>query len=190
MTDDRTATVLVVDDEPDIADLYSAWLAADHQVRTAYGGSEALEKMDEAVDVVFLDRQMPEYSGDDVLDRIRERGLDARVVMVTAVDPDFDIVDMHFDDYLTKPVMGEDLEDSVATMLERDGYDETLQQYYAMSAKKATLEAEKPTSELDGHEEYEELVRRVDELATHADDAVGGFEDDFESLFQELPGGD
>jgi DNA-binding response OmpR family regulator len=189
MTDDRTATVLVVDDERDIADLYSAWLEDDHQVRTAYGGAEALEKMDETVDVVFLDRQMPEYSGDDVLDRIRERGLDARVVMVTAVDPDFDIVDMEFDDYLTKPVMGEDLEESVETMLERDGYDETIQEYFALTAKKATLEAEKSPSELHSNEEYEDMVSRVDELSSHADQAVDGFEDDFETLFQELPGG-
>ena len=80
-----------------------------HDVRTAYGGEEALEKADEDVDLVFLDRQMPDMSGDDVLERVRERGLDCRVVMVTAVDPDFDIVEMPFDDYLTKPVMRDDV---------------------------------------------------------------------------------
>ncbi len=43
-------------------------------------------------------------SGDEVLDTIAERGIDPAVVMVTAVDPDFDIVEMPFDEYLTKPV--------------------------------------------------------------------------------------
>jgi len=190
MTEERTVTVLVVDDERDIADLYTTWLETDFEVRTAYGGEEALDEVDEDVDVVFLDRQMPQFSGDDVLEQIRDRGIDARVVMVTAVDPDFDIVDMPFDDYLTKPVMREDLTQSVETMLERDGYDDTLQEYFALSAKKATLEAEKTPSELDDNAEYTEMLQRVEELEGEADDAVAGFEDDYESLFQEFPGGE
>jgi len=190
MTDERTATVVVVDDERDIADLYTTWLDMDHEVRTAYGGEEALEKIDEGVDIVFLDRQMPQFSGDEVLERIREQGIDARVVMVTAVDPDFDIVDMPFDDYLTKPVMREDLDQAVDTMLERDGYDDTLQEYFALTSKKATLEAEKTPSELHENDEYTDMVQRVEELEGEADDAVSSFEDDYESLFQEFPGGE
>jgi DNA-binding response OmpR family regulator len=190
MTEQRTATVLVVDDERDIADLYATWLGMEHNVRTAYGGEEALEQVDEDVDIVFLDRQMPTFSGDEVLAEIRDRGIDARVVMVTAVDPDFDIVEMGFDDYLTKPVMREDLDQAVATMLERDGYDDTLQEYFALTSKKATLEAEKTPSELQENEEYREMVQRVEELEGEADDAVSGFDDDYESLFQEFPGGE
>ncbi len=184
------ATVLVVDDERDIADLYTTWLEMTNEVRTAYGGEEALEKVDDDVDVVFLDRQMPDYSGDEVLERIREQELDCRVVMVTAVDPDFDIVEMGFDDYLTKPVMREDLDDAVDTMMERDDYDETLQEYFALTEKKATLEAEKTPSELQESEEYQELLERVDELEAEADTAVAEFDDDFDSLFQEFPGGE
>lgn len=189
MTSDE-ATVLVVDDERDIADLYTTWLGMENEVRTAYGGEEALERVDEDVDIVFLDRQMPDYSGDEVLERIREQGLDCRVVMVTAVDPDFDIVEMGFDDYLTKPVMREDLDDAVETMLERDEYDETLQEYFALTEKKATLEAEKTPSELQESDQYQQLLDRVDELEQEADTAVAGFDDDFESLFQEFPGGE
>ena len=189
MTDEQT-TILVVDDEQDIADLYTTWLELDHQVRTAYGGEEALEKVDEAVDIVFLDRQMPDHSGDEVLERIRERELDCRIVMVTAVDPDFDIVSMAFDDYLTKPVMREDLAEAVDSMLERDEYNETLQEYFALTSKKATLEAEKTPSELQESAEYQEMARRVEKLESEADMAVSGFDDDFDSLFQEFPGGE
>jgi DNA-binding response OmpR family regulator len=183
-------TILVVDDERDIADLYTTWLEMDHEVRTAYGGEEALEKVDTGVDIVFLDRQMPDYAGDEVLEIVRERGLNCRVVMVTAVDPDFDIVDMRFDDYLTKPVMREDLDDAVETMRERDGYDETLQEYFALTSKKATLEAEKTPSELQENVEYQEMVERVEKLEDEADTAVSSFDDDYDSLFQEFPGGE
>ncbi len=188
MTDELT--ILVVDDEQDIADLYTTWLQMDHEVRKAYGGEEALEKVDEDVDIVFLDRQMPDYAGDEVLATIRERGLDSRVVMVTAVDPDFDIVSMEFDDYLTKPVMRDDLSEAVETMRERDAYNETLQEYYALTSKKAALEAEKTPSELQNSEEYQEMVDRVEELADEADPATAGLDDDYDSLFKEFPGGE
>jgi len=183
-------TVLVVDDERDIADLYSTWMEGEYDVRTAYGAEEALEEADEGVDVVFLDRQMPEMNGDEVLEVLRGRDLECRVVMVTAVDPDFDIVDMPFDDYLTKPVMLDDLHGAVDRMLSRENYDERMQEFFSLASKKATLEAEKDHVELQNNEEYEELETEVEELREEADESVSDLSDaeDFETLFQEFPG--
>lgn len=183
-------TVLVVDDERDIADLYSTWMEGEYDVRTAYGAEEALEEADEGVDVVFLDRQMPEMNGDEVLEVLRGRSLECRVVMVTAVDPDFDIVDMPFDDYLTKPVMLDDLRGAVDRMLSRENYDERMQEFFSLASKKATLEAEKDHVELQNNEEYEELETEVEELREEADESVSDLSDaeDFETLFQEFPG--
>ncbi len=87
MSDDLPL-VLVVEDEPDLADLYATWLRGEYRVRVAYGGREALEKLDDEVEVVLLDRRMPDLSGDEALKEIRERGFDCRVAMVTAVEPD------------------------------------------------------------------------------------------------------
>jgi len=184
------ATVLIVDDEEDIADLYSTWLRETYEVRTAYGPEGALERADESVDVVFLDRQMPKMTGDEVLDEIRARELGCRVVMVTAVDPDFDIVDMPFDDYLTKPVMLDDLRDAAERMRTRETYDAQMQDFFAKASKKATLEAEKDYVELQEHEEYAELDSEVQELRQEADQAVDDLSeaDDFEALFAEFPG--
>ena len=183
-TDD--ATVLIVEDDSDVAELYSAWVGTEHDVRSANGGREALELVDD-VDVVFLDRQMPGMSGDEVLEAIEARGLDCQVVMVTAVDPDFDIVDMPFDDYLTKPVGRSDLLEMVETMQTRDSYDEELQEYFAMASKKATLESEKSPVELDAREEYREVSRRVESLREQVDSAVTEL-DGFESAFRDVPG--
>ena len=69
-----------------------------YETRTAYGGREALEAVDGSVDVVLLDRRMPEIPGDEVLGRIRTTGYNCRVIVLTAVDPGPDIVEMHFDD--------------------------------------------------------------------------------------------
>ena len=183
-----TATVLVVDDEAAIADLYATWLAERHEVRVAYGGEPALEAVDEDVDVLLLDRQMPDLSGDQVLRRVRERGVDCRAVMVTAVDPDFDIVEMPFDDYLTKPVDADGIEGAVERMLERDGYDDAVREYFALAEKKAALESEKSALELERSDRYRELVERVEAARQRADADVERT-DDFEAMFRDLPDG-
>ena len=45
---------------------------------------------------------MPQLSGDEVLASIRDRGLDYRVAMVTAIPPDFDTLEVPFDDVTTR----------------------------------------------------------------------------------------
>jgi DNA-binding response OmpR family regulator len=184
------ATVLVADDDGDVADLYATRLQGRYEVRVAYGGTEALEALDGGVDVFLLDRQMPGLAGDEVLERVRERGLDVRVVMVTPVTPDFDIIEMPFDDYLVKPVTREDVTDAVATMLARASYDETLREYFALAEKKATLEAEKPVRELEESERYAALTERVRRLETRADVALSRVSDDYEAAFREAGAGD
>ena len=181
------ATVLVVDDEQDIADLYSTWLLTAHDVRTAHSGTEALQLVDASVDVVFLDRQMPDMSGDEVLDTIAERGIDPAVVMVTAVNPDFDIVEMPFDEYLTKPVSRANLLDAVSDMLIRTTYDNRVQEYFAVASKKATLETQKNTPQLEASDEYQTVNERLEKLRERADTTAADI-DDFESVFHQFPG--
>ena len=90
-------TVLVVEDESDIAALYAGFLRERYAVTVAATVAEAKEVVDESFDAVLLDRRLPDGSGDEVLEHVRERGLDCRVAMVTAVEPDFDIIGMGFD---------------------------------------------------------------------------------------------
>ena len=182
------STVLVVDDEQDVADLYAMWLQDDYRVRSAYQGNEALTVLDETVDVVLLDRRMPGQSGDDVLEEIRERELDCRVVMVTAVKPDFDILEMGFDDYLVKPVSKDDLHETVEQMLVRVDYGMKLQDYFSLVSKKAVLETEKDDETLDGSEEYTELEDEIRTLRSEVDDSRDELtdHDDFVGAFNDL----
>lgn len=184
MTDD-TPTVLIVDDEVNITELFGVWLAEDYDVRMANSGEEALEELDETVDVVLLDRRMPGLSGDEVLEAIREQGYDCRVAMVTAVDPDFDVIEMGFDDYLTKPIDREGLESAIESLLGRKDYDAAMQEYYALTSKKAALESSKPASELEASEEYSELTSDIDDLESDVEGALET-DEDFESAFRDL----
>lgn len=97
-------TVLAVDDGRGLVDLYEAWLTNDYSVRTACNGEEGLASLDEAVDVVVLDRDMPVVSGDEFLVRCRRDAWDGRVLMVSGKQPTGDVLELGFDAYLTKPV--------------------------------------------------------------------------------------
>ncbi|WP_178915165.1 HalX domain-containing protein [Natronomonas gomsonensis] len=165
----ETATVLVVDDERDLADLYAAWLSQEYDVRTAYGGQAALDALDEDVDVALIDRLMPQVSGDEVLEHIRESEYDCRVSMVTAVEPDFDIIEMGFDEYIVKPIRRDDLVEVVESLLSRSTYDAQLQEFFSLASKRAALQSQKSQHELENSEAYSDLTERVEQLRTDLD---------------------
>lgn len=161
-TDDPT--ILVIEDERDLAGVYERWLESRYDVRVANDGESALAALDSTVEVVVLDRVMPGVSGDEVLDRIRERGYGCRVVVVSAVEPDFDVVEMGFDHYLTKPVGRAELRGAVETLQRRNEYTERVQEYFSAVSKKALLDATKTEAEREESERYAELVARITAL--------------------------
>jgi len=162
-------TVLVVDDNRGIADTYAAFLADEYAVETVYGGEAALDALGPGVEVVLLDRRMPGLSGDEVLARIDERALDCRVVMVTAVDPAVDIVDLPFDEYVVKPVGRAELVAVVDEMCRRATYDDALRQFLALASKRATLAERTDAAEREDSEAY----RRVEERLAEKREALG-----------------
>lgn len=177
--------ILVVEDERALADLFTEWLTDAYCVDIAYDGEQALELLDESVEVVLLDRRLPDRSGDAVLAEIRERGIDCRVVMVSAVTPDFDVLDMGFDSYLTKPVSEDDLNEVVEQMLARTRYEDQLQEYFALVSKRVTLQA---TADVGSERPYQDLEVRIADLKRHLDDELAKFStEDFESVFGSPP---
>lgn len=196
MTDRNTAaesdvssrpTVLVVDDNRDLADLYADWLRTDYHVETAYSGKQALDKLENHPDVVLLDRRMPGITGDEVLANIRDRELDCRVVMVTAVAPDFDIFDMGFDEYITKPVDSGEIHTCVMKMLNRQKYEDSTNSLAQLLVSKSAIEEEKPIKDLQDDERYHQLIDRIRQLQDEIDELEASFEsEDYEAAFRDL----
>ncbi len=160
MTGKDDARVLIVDDEDELADLYTTFLKPEYDVVTATSGAEAIETVDSSIDVVLLDRRMPKMSGDEVLAKLTERGIDLQIAMLTAVEPERDIVELPFDEYKTKPITRDELLALVRVLLERATYDKHSQEFFSLAVKKATLEAVNE----HGSEEYEEVVKRLNEI--------------------------
>lgn len=163
MTGDTDNTVLVVDDERSLADLYAEYLGDTYDVWVAYSGEEAIDRLSAEVDAMLLDRRMPVVSGTEVLAALEERPFECRVALVTAVDPDFDIIGMGIDEYLVKPVTREEVRSIVDRLLTIDEYNERVRKLSSKKIKRNVLEVEKTDSELDTSEEFEQLT---DEIAT------------------------
>lgn len=180
-------TVLVVEDEVDLADLYASWLDGQYDVRVANTAEDALDRLDEHVEVVLLDRRLPDMSGDEFLDAIRDKRYRCQVAMVSAVDPDWDILEMRFDAYVVKPVERDELLALVSRLLARRLYNEEVRNFFALASKRATLEATKEHSELEDSERYQELADEMERLRDDIEDIIVELTDeDFVAVLKEL----
>jgi DNA-binding response OmpR family regulator len=166
-------TVLIVEDEPALTALYEQYLSGRYRVKTARSGEEALDLLDETVDVLLLDRNMPGLTGDAVLREVARRGFDGRVAMVTAMAPQSDIVDFGIEDYLVKPVGRDELLQAVAQLVAIGRHEDRVQEFVELSMKQAALETEHDPAELADSAQYQRLNDRVGELSQSLGDLSG-----------------
>ena len=121
---EKTPTVLVVDDNQQNLELLQAYLEdMDCETVPARDGVQALEIIGrEPPDLILLDVMMPKMSGFEVCKRIKNdpRTADIPVIMVTALNEFGDIergIDSGTDDFISKPVNKLELTTRVKTML-------------------------------------------------------------------------
>jgi DNA-binding response OmpR family regulator len=112
----KDTRILVVDDNDDIRDLYSLWLANRFDVRAAPDGDAALSSLETPADVVLLDRNMPGPSGLEVAAEIRERGAAGSILMISSDPRRFELTGSPVDRYVQKPVSREDLLSAVGSL--------------------------------------------------------------------------
>jgi two-component system LytT family response regulator len=133
---------VIVDDEPLALDLLSL-LLADHRdieiVAQCQNGEEAISWLQsQPVDLLFLDVQMPELGGFDVVEQIGLRHLPPTIFVTAYHEHAVRAFDIHAVDYLTKPVEPERL----AMALERVRK--------KIAAETALMTKEQLTAVLDG----------------------------------------
>src|SRR5690349_15953543 len=95
MAESGKRTVLVVDDADDIRTIITVLIQGrGHHVVPAENGKQALQALENGgkVDLILLDVMMPEMDGFETLYRMRERGVNIPVVMLTARSADADII--------------------------------------------------------------------------------------------------
>jgi class 3 adenylate cyclase len=144
----ESATVLVVDDQPQNVRLLDAVLSPrGYQVVPADSGEAALAALDEGgIDLVLLDIVMPEMDGYEVCRRIRanEETAFLPVVMITASGDQEKLraLESGADDFITKPFNQAELLARVASLAKVKRYHETIRrQSQELAAWNTELEA-------------------------------------------------
>ena len=120
---ERTARILLVDDEQSIQTLLSYPLRKDgYEVVRAADGREALDRFaEQTFDLVVLDVMLPRVDGLEVCRRLRARS-PVPIIMLTAKSEEIDKVlglELGADDYITKPFSMREFRSRVKAALRR-----------------------------------------------------------------------
>ena len=129
---DKTKNILIADDNDEIREIVRVLLESeDYNVIDAVDGEDAVNKVDEDIDLIILDIMMPIKSGFRACVEIREK-TSAPILFLTAKTQDSDKY-MAFsagsDDYLSKPFSYTELVSRVKALLRR---------YYVYKGKERT----------------------------------------------------
>jgi two-component system OmpR family response regulator len=128
--DGRPVRVLVVDDEPNIAELLAMALRLEGwEISIAHSGNAALTSAKKTrPDAVVLDIMLPDFDGMEVMRRLRSHSPDIPVLFLTAKDAVEDRVaglTAGGDDYVTKPFSLEEVVARLRALLRRTGVGES-----------------------------------------------------------------
>jgi DNA-binding response OmpR family regulator len=120
---DRSARILLVDDEQSIQTLLSYPLRKDgYEVVQATDGREALDRFaEQPFDLVVLDVMLPQLDGLEVCRRLRARSA-VPIIMLTAKSEEIDKVvglELGADDYITKPFSMREFRSRIKAALRR-----------------------------------------------------------------------
>ncbi|MHC3381732.1 response regulator [Haloarcula sp. H-GB5] len=153
-------TVFIIDDEEGMVVFLEDCLDGHYTVKSDTDAIRAFHRIDNSVDVVLLDRKMPEMTGDKLLGLLREKGLDVQIAMITAIKPTEEIMEMPFDDYLVKPVEEPEVLGLVDTLITRKQFRRATQRFFRNISKIQALEKANRTDT----KEYDKLIKRTAEL--------------------------
>ncbi len=116
-------SLLIVDDEPDVLQMFRSILGSSYRTITAASGETALKLMKkETPDLVLLDIRMPGTDGFEVLKIMKGTDRDLEVIVVTAskdVKSAVECMKLGAYDYVTKPFEAEELKTLIKKALER-----------------------------------------------------------------------
>ena len=116
--------ILIVEDDADIREGVEIYLKNQgYQVIQAKDGVEGLEQIEKnEIDLAIVDIMMPRMDGITMMMKVREKGCDVPVIMLSAKSEEVDKImglNMVADDYITKPVTPLELLARVNSQLRR-----------------------------------------------------------------------
>lgn len=146
--------VLIVEDEPDLADPLAYLLRREgFEVEIAEDGPAALDAFaSHAPDIILLDLMLPGMPGTEVCRVIRTSSA-VPIIMLTAKDSEVDIVvglELGADDYVTKPYSSRELLARMRAVLRRADTPETAIEDRVLAGGRVTIDLDRHTVAIDG----------------------------------------
>jgi DNA-binding response OmpR family regulator len=93
--------------------------------------------------------------------------------MVTAVEPDVDVVSLGFDDYLTKPASRAELRETVDVLVSLDSVDDLTRELSRLRVKRNVLRVELSPREEERSAVLGDLERRIERLERRLEAPAG-----------------
>jgi two-component system, OmpR family, phosphate regulon response regulator PhoB len=117
-------TILVVEDEQDLLEVIEVALLKDgHEVLGCFNTESVMKILDEEeIDLILMDRKLPDAEGSDFIESIKKQGYSFPVIYISGKDSTEDILDgfnKGADDYITKPFERDILRARVSAVLKR-----------------------------------------------------------------------
>lgn len=120
---EKTAHLLIIDDDHEIVDLLSQFLQRHHfKISSAYNGEQTRQIWkNNQFDLVILDLMLPQESGFEIAHWLREKA-DIPIIMLTAMGEEADRIiglELGADDYMAKPFNPRELLARIHAILHR-----------------------------------------------------------------------
>ncbi|BDU50194.1 response regulator [Haliovirga abyssi] len=114
--------ILIIDDDDNIRRLLKSTLAGIAEVYEADFGKLGFNIFrEESPDMILLDIMLPDTSGVELLQKIRDEDMDVKVVMITAyetIKSVIEIMNLKISGYITKPFIVRDVRQKISKLLE------------------------------------------------------------------------
>ncbi|RQG93436.1 winged helix-turn-helix transcriptional regulator [Natrarchaeobius chitinivorans] len=154
-----TPTVLLADANHRMTDMYSQWLVDRYTVRRAHDDDEFASKLDESVDVVCFDEDLPGVTPADLVESVPPT---CRTILLVGDRPAFDLIDVDCDALFRKPIVSETVREAIDEQLQRRGESAENRERASLSARRELLEAAYPQVRLEENEAYADLCDRLE----------------------------
>ncbi len=166
---EEAATVLIVEDEQMVADIFANYFSGSYHTQYVSTGTEALEAYTADTDLVIIDRKLEGMSGDTVAARIRAEHEQQLLLCVSGVEPDNDLYELDYDDYIHKPVEEDEMRTRVELLLNRAALDSTARTYLTLRSKQFALTEThgKAATKMNGYKNCTAKIEGLDLSTDH-----------------------
>lgn len=153
----RTARILIVDDEPDVARILQKSLVAQkYEVLIAHDGKNALTLVEERhPDLLLLDINLPDLSGLDICKQLRARSQLPSIIVISIRNKEREkvrILDAGADDYIAKPFGIDEVLARVRVALRHAAYIKPTESVVTLSLGPLTVDTAQRRVQMDGED--------------------------------------